>query len=339
MMTRRKPTGPPRAAFTLVELLVVMFLLAFLAGLLFLIVPNINDQSRAPRGAGMLQQWLLIAKNDAMRDRTNWGVRLSFTGTQDIKTSTITYDPVQDLRYIQQPEDFVVLPGVATDPVGGGTLPFRRIYTANATTVVLEAGPQTAPDFSGGFTDSTLWPVQVGDYLEVNGGLPHLISAIGPSNSALPTVIDQLTLASPLPATLSKTNPVMNYRIIRSPRVVGEEQLQMPTDIGIDLNTNVQYGNPLPVVLTSVTQINPTTNKVAGTIDILFSPSGAMIGRGVSTDAIYLWVRDTTLPLFQGDNTLVTVQVRTGATFAFPVNNTPGGDPYAVAKTGRAPQS
>ena len=64
------------SAFTLVELLVVMFLLALLAGLTFLLVPSINDQSRSPRGAVMLQQWLQIAKNNAMRDRTNWGVDL-----------------------------------------------------------------------------------------------------------------------------------------------------------------------------------------------------------------------------------------------------------------------
>jgi prepilin-type N-terminal cleavage/methylation domain-containing protein len=320
MTTHREPTDPLRAAFTLVELLVVMFLLAFLAGLVFLLVPNLNDQARAPRGAVMLQQWLQIAKNNAMRDRTNWGIRLTVKTMPDPNNANATLTVATEAQYIQQPGDFVVLPGVANDP-GGNPLPFRRIYTsptdATLKTIVLEGN--AGADFSGGFTDATQWPVQVGDYLEVNGGLPHQIIA--------PITPTSLTLASPLPAPIPAANPAMNYRIIRAPRVQGEDQLQMPADIIIDLGTNTTYGNPLPQ--------DPLTN----TIDILFSPSGAVIGRGTSTDSIYLWVRDSTLPLFLGDNTLVAVQVRTGAVFAFPVNNTAGGDPYAIAKTGRAPQS
>jgi hypothetical protein len=149
-------------------------------------------------------------------------------------------------------------------------------------------------------------------------------------------------LASPLPAPIppanpaTNTNPVLNYRILRGPRVASDEPLQLPEDIGIDLNTNVQYGNPLPTVLTSVTAIDANTNKVAGTIDILFSPKGALVGRGTATDAIYLWVRDTGLNLFEGDNTLVVIYTRTGAVAAYPVNNTQGQDPYAFAKAGRA---
>jgi prepilin-type N-terminal cleavage/methylation domain-containing protein len=323
MMTRREPTGPTRAAFTLVELLVVMFLLALLAGLTFLLVPSINDQARAPRGAVMLQQWLQIAKNHAMRDRTNWGIRLTVTTIPDPNNANATLTVATDAQYIQQPGDFVVVPGVA-DPFGiGGTLPFRRIFTTtNLQTVALEpTAVANAADFSGGFgmPVSSSWPVQAGDYLEVNGGLPHQIAGL--------TDTLTLTLASPLPAAIPQTNPTLNYRIIRAPRVQGEDQLQLPADIIIDLGTNTAYSNPLPV--------NPASN----TIDILFSPSGAVIGRGTSTDSIYLWVRDSQLPLFQGDNTLVAVQVRTGAVFAFPVDNTAGGDPYSIAKTGRAPQS
>jgi hypothetical protein len=198
---------------------------------------------------------------------------------------------------------------------------------------MLEPGAATAADFSGGFglPVSNLWPVQAGDYLEVNGGLPHRIASLSDTLT--------LVLASPLPASIPAANPTMNYRIIRAPRIQGEDQLQMPADIVIDLGTNTTYGNPLP------------QDPLTSTIDILFSPSGAVIGRGTSTDSIYLWVRDSTLPLAQGDNTLVAVQVRTGATFAYPVDNTPNPNypadksgrplqnPYSIAQTGRAPQS
>jgi prepilin-type N-terminal cleavage/methylation domain-containing protein len=356
MKTPRLANRPGRPGFTLIELIVAISIIAFLAGIAILIIPNLNDQQRAPRGAFSLQQWLLTAKNRAMRDNAARGVRISFTGTQDVKSGVITFDPVLSVQYTEQPDDFIVLPGVAQDPVNPARmLPFRRIATfvsltagTDLTKVVLEApgaqAPTPLPDFAGGFpTDSTLWPVQVGDYLEINGGLPHLIIGVGPSDPTNnPTAIDMLTLASPVPVQIpqanpaANTNPVMNYRILRGPRVIGDEQLQLPDEIGIDLNTNVAYGNPLPTVLTSTTPINATTNKVAGTIDILFSPQGAVVGRGTATEAIYLWVRDTSLNLFEGDNTLVVTYTRSGAVSAYPVNNTSGQDPYAFAKTGRA---
>jgi prepilin-type N-terminal cleavage/methylation domain-containing protein len=368
-MTTYHQAAGPRRAFTLVELLVVLSLIAFLAALAILIIPNLNDQAKAPRGAVMLQQWLLTAKNRALRDRAPRGVRLSFTGTQDIKSTIITFNPVTDLQYIEQPDPFIVQPGVKLNPFNPpgnqSLLPFRRINNALdpttkqpvLTIVILEPGDAVAPlpwpDFSGGTgTDATLWPVQVGDYLVVNDGLPHMITAVGPSDPKNnPTAIDMLTLASPLPAPILPGNPVTNYRIIRSPRVVGDEPLQMPVDIAIDLNTNVLYGNPPPMVLTSITKINATTNQVTGTMDILFSPSGAVVGRGTAGDAIYLWVRDLTLPMQppEGDHTIVTIQVRTGAAFAYPVDTTPNPNypasgapllhPYAIAQTGRAPQS
>jgi prepilin-type N-terminal cleavage/methylation domain-containing protein len=326
--TRHAPRAT-RHGFTLIELLVVIFLLALLAGLTFLIVPNLNDQARAPRGAVMLQQWLLVAKNNALRDRTPWGIRLTVTQVPDPVTPSAMLTVAKDAQYIQQPGDFIVQPGVAKDAGGVNLLlPFRRIYTTtNTQTVALEPAAATAADFSGGFTDRALWPVQAGDYLEVNGGLPHRITKV--------TNATTLVLDSPLPVAITLANPALNYRILRSPRVVGEDQLQLPSEIVIDLDTNTKYGNPLP--WNTIT--DPVTNTTTSTLDILFSPSGAVIGRGTSGDAIYLWVRDSTLPLFQGDNTLVAVQVRTGAAFAFPVDNTPAGDPYSIPKTGRAPQS
>ncbi len=354
-----------RGGFTLIEIIVVLTIIAFLAGLAILIIPNLNDAQRAPRGAFSLQQWLLAAKNRATRDGAARGIRLSWTGTQDVKTGVITYDPVTTAQYIEQPDDYIVAPGVQRDPYDPTTpdpnpanspqkrpLPFRRLATfvdptkgVQLNQVVLEGSDAVAqanppvPDFSGGNTSQTLWPVQVGDYLEVNGGLPHMITAVGPSDPVNnPKVIDLLTLASPLPVQIAASNPVAAYRIIRTPRVAGDEQLQMPDDIGIDLNTNAVNGLSLPMTITFTGPVNASNNTqpVAGTIDILFSPQGAVVGRGTASDALYLWVRDTTLNLGEGDNTLVVVYTRSGAVAAYPVNNNPGQDPYSFAKTGRA---
>ena len=74
-----------------------------------------------------------------------------------------------------------------------------------------------------------------------------------------------------------------NWRIIRGPRVLtGETPLQLPQSVAIDIRTNAVLGAPLPV--------NPTT----GNIDILFSPSGSLTGRGLGSNTIQLWLRDVT---------------------------------------------
>jgi prepilin-type N-terminal cleavage/methylation domain-containing protein len=312
-------TRSRRPAFTLLELIVVMALILALAGLTLLFYPDLSDQQRAPRGATLVQQTLLNAKNRALRDRAARGVRLKAVPVDP--NNPVQFQPVGDLLYLEQPDDFVVQPGVAKDPFDATRfLPFRRISTGvnAASTIVLEpADPAatTVNNFSGGGgADQTLWPVQAGDYLEVNGGRVYQITAVAADGNSL-------TLASPVPQALAL---VANYRILRGPRVSSDDPVSLPADIIIDLNTNTQYGNPLPL------------NTVTKTVDILFSPSGAVIGRGTAGDALYLWVRDSTVPdPKKGDPTLVTIQVRTGAVLAYPVDNV-SPDPYALAKTGRA---
>ena len=89
-----------------------------------------------------------------------------------------------------------------------------------------------------------------------------------------------------------------SFRVIRAPRVAGDEQLQMPNNIVIDLSLNqnlnnafanlpsgpsyAQNGNPLPL------GPSPTT------FDILFAPSGTLLTPGVSTDFMACWVAMST---------------------------------------------
>ena len=72
------------------------------------------------------------------------------------------------------------------------------------------------------------------------------------------------------------------------------------------------------------------TTDAAGNIDILFAPSGTLIGRGTTDAPIYLWVRNSNIPLTNplaaGDDTIIVIFPQTGASAAHPVN-TPG-DPY-----------
>jgi prepilin-type N-terminal cleavage/methylation domain-containing protein len=250
---------------------------------------------------------------------------------------------VQTLQYIEQPDDFVVTPGFPT----GWPQARRLAVFASATLVanalpgpyaLLEAWPSSPvpsglEDFSGGFTAAVDWPVQPGDYLELyGGGGVHQITSVNaytipdPGLPAPPYAnppypnqqhVGVLGLATPPPFDVAVPG-TSQYRIIRAPRpLVGENVLPLPQGMVIDLGMNFTYGSPLP--------IDPLT----GNIDILFAPSGAVIGRAQGSDRIILWVRDATqASVFDGEPSLVTVYGRTGFIAAQPVDPT-SGNPYS----------
>ena len=157
--------------------------------------------------------------------------------------------------------------------------------------------------------------VQAGDFLEIyRGGQPRRIKQVNGAN--------QLTLepgASPLPGTPVTPPPTAptNYRIIRQPRVIaGEPTLNLPSDVVIDLG--VLHGT------------NVKCSKIPSDYQILFSPSGAVIGSGAANPGyLYLYVRDNgqdTLrkinqnKVFEGNPRLVAIYPRTGFIATHPVN-------------------
>jgi prepilin-type N-terminal cleavage/methylation domain-containing protein len=263
-----------RDGFTLVELLVVIALLMVLAAIAVMFVPRIEEGQRAARGAALLQGWLNIAKQRALRDQQARGLRLY-----------VSSNIVTDCQYLDLPDDFT-----------GGTL----TATAGSTTATISA------DLSGGFgTSSALWPVQPGDYLLIlSSGLVHQITAVSPSTNTV-------TLASAIPFAVNAT---ANYRILRSPRVSGEEKLSLPLNIGIRVDTNATYAN--------AQYGNNLTANSDGNIDILFSPSGNVIGDQAGTDKVILWVCDTSLANtpWDGEPTLITVYTRSGLVAPVPVD-------------------
>src|SRR5262245_33114118 len=73
--------------------------------------------------------------------------------------------------------------------------------------------------------------------------------------TSFPTVYDMLILDSNLPAN-SLDRPVTNYRIIRKPRVSGDESIKLPNAVLINLNLTftsspgyLQYGGYVPSTL------------------------------------------------------------------------------------------
>jgi len=211
-----------------------------------------------------------------------------------------------------------------------------------------DAGPVLDPR---GARSPSLWPVQPGDYLELrDGGLPHRIRAISyntwpndppparrvppasrrdPIPGSNPPVLEGnvLLLETPAPHPFAYTK---EYRIRRSPRAqVGALPLKLPEGVAIDLTTNFRFAGAGAPPLS----IDPRT----GCIDILFAPSGGVVGRGSVGDRITFWMRDVTLDWEQpGEQLLISIDTRSGLIGAYPVHTADNyADPFLLTRDGR----
>lgn len=269
----------------------------------------------------------------------------SFTATFAFPHTTagfpIRVGYVQECQYIERPDAWhQIQSGTA------GTLAFGSPPTANADNTATYTVTGTGVDFFGGFgpADPSAWPVQPGDFIEVKkaaGGTN--VYRLNPSVATAPY---QVWTSSTLTATGSATDwgdgtvSASNWTIVRRARVrVGEGVLTLPQNVAIDLNTNNSYANPLPGT---------------GFVDVLFRPDGSVYSWGGSGDKIQLWLRDlsadavpstspNTIPtLFNGEQALLTVYVRTGLIAANAVDttlNTAGtayNNPYYFTQDGRS---
>src|SRR5947209_19871546 len=89
-MTPRNRKADDPAGFTLIELLVVITLLVVLVTLVAALAPGLRARQKVTRGADLLQEWLLIAKRRAARDRTPCGVRLLPADTSTRSPEAVT---------------------------------------------------------------------------------------------------------------------------------------------------------------------------------------------------------------------------------------------------------
>jgi hypothetical protein len=159
---------------------------------------------------------------------------------------------------------------------------------------------------------------------------PPAVTIDPPSTTVVATVIgmkySHSAGASVRSHGITSVGPGNTFRIIRSPRIAGDEQLILPTGIVIDLNTNNTYGNTLPITLDA--NGNPTS------LDLLFGPSGTVVTPGVATDFLGLWVRDLNgNNEFQLGPTIIAVWARSGLIAANPPSDA-GADPYLFVKGG-----
>jgi len=146
--------------------------------------------------------------------------------------------------------------------------------------------------------------VQQGDYLLFRGeGIPYMISS-PPVGSLSLQLLDQPPQVTPC-----------SYRILRQPRpLAGEQPLQLPQDVAIDPAKTL----PMPMLQ-----------------DILFSPSGRVVGKGTQNSPIALWLRDVTRdPSQPGEQILMVIYPVTGQIAAQAVAQ--GTDPYLFIRDGRS---
>ncbi len=335
-----------RSGLTLIELLVVIGLIALLASLSVMFLPALGDQARAARGGQFVQGWLNTARQRALRDRAPYGLRLI------IEPGTTL---VKQCQYLQVDEDWPPAQGTITiepykTPGGPGDPHDPLVAKVNGI------------DLTNGSTNRIDWIVQERDYLRVlGGGLAHRLTfdpAFPTTNQVLLAMktakqgvfydaasnATYLWLASPLPSFQT----TKEFRITRQPRVVSDELLQLPDDVAIDLKTNdatAPYGFYSPIPPPNPPNPDGSTPD-AGSIDIIFAPSGQVISSGVLSDSINLWVRDisnddnpTNLP-FDGEPTIIAIYVRTGFIAAHspdpPPWIPPKNDPYSFVRDGMA---
>jgi prepilin-type N-terminal cleavage/methylation domain-containing protein len=296
-----KKTANRRQGFTLVELIVVIAIILLIAALAAAFAPRVNDSTNLTRAIDNLEQWLLTAKMRAKRDGVATGVR--FIPDPNNPTSAIYYQ----LQYIQQPDPLSGTPGP-----NGATL----VRTING--IVVFSGV----DFTQGNAPSSEWLVQPGDYLEVHGGGVYYIGAVangfelvlGPGNR--PTAYD---------SSLNITIPTSNFRILRQPRIlIGEQPLTLPNNYAVNFNT-------LPGTSSAGSNVGQAPN---GFHEIMFSPTGAVVGANAHNGRLLLSVYDQTMTPFDINRVgIVAVQCRTGFIGAY--SAAPGTDPFLFAELGR----
>lgn len=367
-----------RRGMTLVELLVVITIIGILGGIVALVAPRFQEQSRVAEGARQFTNWLQLARQRAQRDRAPRGLRIidrlpsSTPGTQDF---------FYKFAYVEQPEDITGQP-FEIEPVAA-TLPLSQQVTdtntkrKNFQTYVAAQIPASHPYKT--LVDNTANPpvgwkyllwlkgrnlvgvVNTGDVVEFGGSRYRL--AFEPVPYPTPSNATDCVLVLHRPRDEARIAPDMvrntalpPYRITRGVRpIAGEPELTLPANVAIDFIYPPPAAAGPAAIANNATRTWPVPAAGGtGSFDIVFSPSGEVIG-GVGTyGRLIFWLRDVTLDsaapvpagaMPPGENRLVVLHNRNGQVSAHPVNPTVNPstgqltDPYSFVRDGKSSAS
>jgi prepilin-type N-terminal cleavage/methylation domain-containing protein len=321
-------TNLTRRAFTLVELLVVMTIIVIIASITAAVLPNVLRNGKVTQAANTIQGMLLAAKQRAARDRVPAGVRFILTtDTLNVPTGFASRLICTELAYVVQPDDLIITGdslSFASVPSG----PFVGDFQATSSVqdyagTMGSTATQTAEEAA----------VQAGDYIECAGGLIGAIMGLGGTGSAQNILY---TFSNP-----SNGFPVTSYRIIRMPRrVPGEDSMKLPQDVTVLVAdvpnlASTNFANYTFYSLNIPSRVVPfngvTTPPATYYYEIVFSPSGSVVGAGTNSGGqICIFVRDSSRDkITDGEPALVVVNPRTGAVSVQPVNPTASGYTYS----------
>jgi prepilin-type N-terminal cleavage/methylation domain-containing protein len=334
------------AAFTLIELIVVLSIVALLTIITVVVTLRMQERDQVPRAATLLQGMLAQAKARAAAERVNVGVRL-LVRIHRGEAGGLTDgngDGILDLRDVGDlngdgiPGTWADLAVLYDGQDNDGNLWPDDLLVCDAVEFVRDPGDFTegtvgSPNPQGpplnvlildrGTPALNLYPlsrfVQVGDQIEIlDLGQTYQITGLqhdpsGPSNLIL------LDRAVSAPVTDAR------YRILRQPQPIpGEKPFALPGGAVLDLHPGMTLG------------VAPRGDR--GPWEIVFSPRGSVVSASAAQDLVCLWVhhvRGTPEP--DPDlEALVTISPKTGAVAVYPVDRL-SGDPHSFARRGRAP--
>lgn len=362
-MYATKKTANRHGAFTLVELLVVIAIILAISALAAAFAPRVSDSQNLTRAVDRLEQWLLTAKMRAKRDGLATGIRF-------ISDST----GYSQCQYIQQPGPLGG--GSLSATATTSTVPAPPLYatplflagsifltTPNPAPLPLTPPVPTPPGIVagqvqiynfdptlGGGMSSNQWLVQGGDYLSLqNGGVYFIAGVLPPVRYTVPPLppIPVTTIqlgVSTYDISLSVTAPTTNFRILRQPRIlIGEDPLVLPNNFAVQttlIPDTIIPGNSIAI---SPTHWSNVANGTSGVPEILFSPTGAVIGTNAGNSKILISVYDTTMNFTSADDFMsrvgiVAIQSRTGYIGAYSAAQGAGilgYDPFYFAEIGR----
>ncbi|GAA5504920.1 pilus assembly FimT family protein [Novipirellula caenicola] len=307
-----------RAAFTLVELLVVLFILLMLSTIALPTVKKLLADQKAARAARNAAIFIDAARNRAIAENRYVGVRLERLGTG-------SFGQAASIRMRQ----LVGIPpytGDSADAVATlqGTPISSAVFQANDCPLLAlssrllnnESGPGV-PDTS----DDHLAPIRIGDLLELPGGRSVPITAIT-DDSTGGTPPTQVTVTFDLnepntsgndtfPGTVrdprdAAGDPV-KFRIHRRPVPSSSMTYSLPRGVAFDMNySGIGIGG---------NQFSPDTDagEIAGDVDIVFDPNGSVISvttnvsvnsttMGYPVGKIYLCLGDSSGVMGSGEN-------------------------------------
>lgn len=278
-----------RAAWTLVELLIVITIIVVIAALAAAFMPRMSSQHRVTDAANTVQGWLIQAKIRAKRDGVPTGIRLFVD--PNTPGSVIT------LLWIQQPDPFAAPKASLTAspawvPSGGG---WQLQWTV--------AQNDANVDFTNSGLDSLQWLVQPGDYFFFGDEGPFRIlsGTINPVgvNSVIWTITQGATATGATPPALLNdpktgkpytTGPTMDWKVNRSPRpLFGEPPLNIPGNCVLDTNLSGAGGAGFGSVLTQSPASAIANTPYRAAYDILFTPKGQVLNSPSALSV--LWVR------------------------------------------------